>query len=270
MSALPARLRAESGFTLIEVLAAILVLAFIIAASSSLFTHGSDSSVAAQRQAQMISVADQVIETVRQDVKTEGFAALAMSSAPSAGTNKTLSFNTHTHTDPNDFVTASTGCGSSNEGYAIEANYLNTAEGPPSGLTPWSGCTNTSSTVTEPLQILSGGFVTPKQTNVSVGSDTATVYSYVTDTYVGCSTTIGGCPTTTSGSVSSCTWPASTSSTTACTDARRVIVAVVLNNHGRFTLGQTSPVYVSTVFVNPLPSNAPNRSIGITLGVQLG
>jgi hypothetical protein len=49
-----------------------------------------------------------------------------------------------------------------------------------------------------------------------------------------------------------------------------VIVAVVLNNHGRYTLGQASPVYVSTVFVNPLPSNAPNRSVGITLGVQLG
>jgi hypothetical protein len=29
-------------------------------------------------------------------------------------------------------------------------------------------------------------------------------------------------------------------------------------------------VYVSTVFTDPTPSNAPNSSIGITLGVQLG
>jgi type II secretory pathway pseudopilin PulG len=266
----PVSLGGEGGFTLIEVLAGMLMLAFIVAAASALFVHGNDNSVAAQRQAQLINVADQQIEAIRAQVKTEGFAALAMSSAPLAGTNSTLPFDTATHTDPNDLVTASTGCGLSNEGYAIENNDDDTTEGPPSSLTPWSGCTITSASVTEPLEILSGGFVTPKTTGVAVGTDTATVYRYVTDTYVGCSTTVGGCPTTSSGSGSSCSWPTTTAATTACSDARRVIVAVVLSNHGRYTIGQASPVYLSTVFTNPTPSNAPNSSVGITLGLQLG
>jgi prepilin-type N-terminal cleavage/methylation domain-containing protein len=264
------RLADESGFTLIEVLAGMLMLAFVVAAGSVLFTHGNDSSITAQRESQLISVADQQIEAIRESVKTQGFSALAMNAVPAAGTNSTLSFDTATHTDPNDLVSASTGCGPSNAGYAIEANYDDTSEGPASGVTPWSGCTNTTSMVAEPLEVLSGGFVTPETTNVTVGTDTATVYRYVTDAYVGCSTTVGGCPTTTSGSVSSCTWPSSIASTTACSDARRVIVAVVLNNHGRYTIGQASPVYLSTIFTNPVPSNAPNSSVGITLGLQLG
>ncbi len=72
----------------------------------------------------------------------------------------------------------------------------------------------------------------PQQTDVAVGSDTATVDTYVTDSYVGCNSSLGSCPSTTSGSVTGCSWPTSTTSSTTCADARRVVVAVVMDNHG--------------------------------------
>jgi prepilin-type N-terminal cleavage/methylation domain-containing protein len=266
----------EQGFTLVEVLVAALLLTFVVAAGSSLFVSGSDASISAQRQSQLISVADQQIETIRQEVKTQGFDELAMSAAPATGSSVTLSYDSSTHTDPNYFASASTGCGASNEGYAIETNYDSTTEGPASGVEPWSGCTDTSSTVTEPLEILSAGFVTPQQTNISVGTDTATVDTYVTDTYVGCNSALGGCPSTSGGDVSGCSWPTSTSTSTACADARRVIVAVfyddagTFSNNGRSLLGTNAPVYISTVFTNPTPSNSPESAAGVTLGAQLG
>jgi hypothetical protein len=49
-----------------------------------------------------------------------------------------------------------------------------------------------------------------------------------------------------------------------------VIVAVVMNRHGRYNIGPSAPVYVSAVFTNPTPSNEPTNSLGINLGVQLG
>jgi prepilin-type N-terminal cleavage/methylation domain-containing protein len=269
---------AEQGFTLIEVMMAAVMLVVIVSATTVLFIHGNDSSLASERNSQLISVADQQIETIRQEVKTMGFNALAMTSAPvTTGSNTTLAFNSNTYTNPNHFVSSGTGCGAMNQGYAIEANYNDVTAGAAPGVIPWTGCTNTSTApamVAEPLEILTGGFVTPLQSNITVGSDTATVYTYVTDTYVGCTTaagsTAGTCPTTSGNVVSGCTWPATTSTSTTCADARRVIVAVVLNNHGSYVIGQSSPVYVSTIFTSPTPANAPNASIGLTLGLQLG
>jgi hypothetical protein len=54
-----------------------------------------------------------------------------------------------------------------------------------------------------------------------------------------------------------------------------VIVAVVVNNHGyassgRAEVGPNAPVYVSTVFTNPNPSNAPDNPAGVTLGPNIG
>lgn len=265
----------QEGFTIIEVLIAALLLTFVVAAASALFVHGSDESLTAQRQSQLISVADQQIETIRQMVKTDGFAALAMSSLPSSGSGATVSFDANTPLDPNSFVNSSAGCGASNEGYDIEANYDDTSQGPASGVFPWSGCADIASMVAEPLEVLSGGFVTPQQANVAVGSDTATVDTYVTDTYIGCNTSLGSCPTTSTGTVSGCTWPTSTTASTTCADARRVVVAVILNDHsysndGRSDVGPNSPVYVSTVFTNPEPSNSPSNPAGVTLGLQIG
>jgi len=282
-----ARATSEHGFTLIEVLVSILILAFVISAASALFIESNDSSLAVERQSQLISVADQQIEAIREEVKTYGFSALAMNAAPSSlpSTIPNTSPFATVKADPSSFAVARTGCGGSNEEYYIEANYDNTADGlsgqpedpantSVSDLTPWSGC----DTGTEPLEIIpstSLAFVTPQQT-ITVGTDTAVVDTFVTDTYVPCAS--GGtvtCPTLTSGTVqsSSCTFPTTSSaSSTLCTDARRVIVAVVLDDHGEQVLGPSSPVYVSTIFTNPTPTNdAPaNSSLGLTLGAQLG
>jgi type II secretory pathway pseudopilin PulG len=245
--------RGEAGFTLIEVMVAAMVAIIVVSAAAYLFTQGSDSSLAAQRQSQLIAVADQQIENIRQSVKTNpnGFSSLAMSLAPAAGTGSTLPYSSGTHTDPNDFVSSAADCGTSGAGYLIEANYNQTSEGPAPGVTPWAGCTNASSGVAEPLVVQSGGIVAPKQTNIPLNSGTATVYTYVTDTYIGCNSSVGSCSTSTG-------------------DARRVIVAVVADSVGRNNVGPNAPVYIATIFTSPIPSNQVNSSIGLTLGVNIG
>jgi prepilin-type N-terminal cleavage/methylation domain-containing protein len=237
----------QSGFTLIEVIVAAMLAAIVIGAGAALFTTGDVSALAAQRQSELIAVADQQIEAIHEAVKVDGFSALAMQTLPAAGSNSTLSYSSTTHTDPDDFVSSSTGCGTSSAGYMIEANYDDTAQGTAPGVSSWSGCPAGA----EPLVVASGGIVTAKQTGVTVGSDTATVYTYVTDTYVGCSSSLGSCSSATG-------------------DARRVVVAVLLNNSGNHTISQSSPVYVSTIFTNPVPSNQVNSSIGLTVGARLG
>ena len=255
---------------MIEVIVAAFCLALVVGAVATLFVTGNRSSLAGQRQAALIAVADQQIETIRDEVKTKGFDALAMKSAPSAASSATLSSDTNVQLDPDYFAPASTGCGLSNQGYAIETNYDNTSEGAVTGTPTWSGCTNASFSVIEPLEILSGGFVSSSQTNVSVGSETATVDTYVTDTYVGCTSTLGGCPTVSGNTVSGCSFPTTTASSTECADARRVIVAVVPTPSAHQDAAQNSPVYISTVFTNPTPSNAPTSAIGINLGASIG
>jgi type II secretory pathway pseudopilin PulG len=283
-------MRSDRGFTLVEVLVAALMMSLIVGAMAAMFLHGSDASVATQRQSQMISIADQQIENIRGQVKTSGFNKLAMSGQPAAlpGTITNSSYSSTLNADPNAFVKSVTGCGSSNEELLIESNFNNTGEGVPlnpantskSSLLPWVSCTNTGTLtgtgaqIGEPLQILSNGFVTPQQ-SLTVGTDTFVVDTYVTDTYVGCNSSgLGNCPTTSSGSVSCGAWPSTTASTT-CGDARRVIVAVILkqpgySGHARYDFGPTSPVYVSTVFTNPSPSNEPTSSIGFTIGGTIG
>ncbi|HEV3054889.1 MAG TPA: prepilin-type N-terminal cleavage/methylation domain-containing protein [Solirubrobacteraceae bacterium] len=262
--------RHEDGFTMIEVIVAAFCLGLIIVAVATLFVTGNRSSLAGERQAALIAVADQQIEFIRSEVKTKGFDALAMSSAPTTAASSTLSSDANVQLNPDYFAPASSGCGPSNQGYAIETNYDNTTEGAPTGTPTWSGCTNASFSVIEPLEILTGGFVPPGPTTVTVGSETATVDTYVTDSYVGCTSTLGGCPTLSSNSVSGCTFPTATTSSTTCADARRVIVAVVPNASARQGAAQNSPVYISTVFTNPTPSNMPTNSIGLTLGDSIG
>jgi type II secretory pathway pseudopilin PulG len=274
----------ERGYTIVEVVIGALILALVIGAAATVFVSGNDTGLAAQRQGLAISVADQQIETIREEVKASGFNRLALSGAPQslpAGFS-TTNYNPSLPEDPNTFVSSATGCGSSNEQFLVQANYDNTAEGQPHNpnpgyaggpaVTPWANCADTSTQVGEPLEVLSGyGFVTPQQT-VSVGSgETAIVDSYVTDTYVGCNSVgWGGCPTINgSGAVACSSWPTSAGGT-ACGDARRVVVAVLLQNHGRFDIGPGGPLYVSTVFTNPVPSNEPSSAVGFDLGVHVG
>ena len=258
------RLRTDdAGFTLIEAVISTLCVVLILAAGAAFFGAGDTSTLASQRQAQAVNLADQYIEQIRLALKTSttGFAALAMNAAPSAGSSATL-FSTATHTDPNDFVSSAPGCGSSNAGYMIESNWDNTGDGVAPGISAWTGCP----TGAEPLAIASGtGIVTPKQGPITVGSSTAYIYSYVTDTNVGCTTTVlGACNTSNGG--------------TPLGDAKRVIVAVVMNNGATnntgsgavYTHGQNTPVYVSTIFTNPVPSNQSNISVGLNVGATVG
>lgn len=248
------RLRATDGFTLIEVMVGMLLAVIAIGALTELFVAGNDSALSAQRQSQLIAVADQQIEKIREQVKTNpsGFAALAMSTAPAAGTDATLTADSLAHTDPNYFVKTSAGCGPDSSGYQIQTNYDHTDEGTVASVPAFTGCP----TATEPLVIKAGGIVTPL-TSVSVGTDTASVYSYVTATNLGC---LGGSADYVSPTAGPC-----------YADARRLIVAVRLNSSGgRADIGQITPTYVSTVFTNPVPSNQPNASVGLTLGLNIG
>lgn len=275
-------LREERGITMVEVLVAAFIVTMIVIAGTSVFANGEDVSGGTQRESALISVADQQMETIRDEVKTHGFAELAMQSAPVSlpGSIPNRSPFSTLKEDPSAFATAKTGCGGSNEELSIEANYDNTAEGiaanpqhPTSnGFDGWSGC----DAGTEPLLILGSttGFVVAQQ-QVSVGSDTAVVDTFVTDTYAGCAnnTSTSTCPTVTNGQVqtSGCSFPTTASpNSTVCSDARRVVVAVVLDDHGRLDLGPYGPVYESAVFSDPSPSNQPSSSIGFTLGVHIG
>lgn len=241
----------EHGFTLIEVLVGVILLALVVAAAGALFISGSDSSLGAQRESQLLSVADQQMENVRQTVKKNGFAALGLSSLPAAASSATVKFSSATPLDPNSFVIS---CGSTSA-YKIEANYDNSGEGLVSTLPVESPCTTAG---VEPL--VTGGTLSPTPPSVTVGSMTVTVYEYVTQTSVGCNSSLGS---------GGCT-----------NDARRVVVVAVDSQAqarcssaatlNRCSLGATAPVYLSTIFTNPTPSNAPNSSIGLTLGVQLG
>ena len=247
----------EEGFTIVEVLVAVLCLALIVGSVSALFVSGNNQSLASQRQAALLSVAEQQIEQIRQAVKTSGFGALALSAVPTVnnGTvNATLPYGAGSvYTDPNHWLQSNGPCGSSGLEYAIEANYDTASQGTDMGNEPpFSGC----DTGYEPVIVQPGGgsqptgIVAPSQT-VAVGTGQAPVDRYVTQTNVGCNATLG------SGNCSG--------------DARRVIVAVQFNGPaGRYNVGPNAPVYVASIFTNPTPSNAPNNSIGITLGLQIG
>jgi type II secretory pathway pseudopilin PulG len=242
--------------TLIEVVAAALLLALIVGAVALQFVGGSNNSLASQRQSALLQVADQQIEKIRQAVKTNqyGFAALTMQQAPVGTTGNTLPSQPAVHTNPNDFVDS---CG----GYQIQKNYNNTSEGLET-VPQWTGCP----AGVEPFSVWSAASGIPQSASligppgsVPVGSGTANVYAYVTNTNLGCADLSG------SGGTANCTG-----------DARRVVVAVCYASsngtcQGRpYDASPTTPVFVTTMFANPVPSNQPNGRSGVFLGVQLG
>lgn len=242
----------QAGDTLIEVLVAAVFGIVIIAALTASVVSGSDSSLGAQRESTLVEVADQQMENIHQLVKVNGFSALAMSSLPPAASSATVKFSGSTPLDPNSFVTS---CGSASA-YEIEQNYDNTSEGLVSSLPTESPCTTAGF---EPL--ITGGSSSLGPASVTVGSMTISLDYYVTATSVGCNTSLG---------TGSCT-----------NDARRVIVAAVdsqaasncssaVTATNRCAIGADAPVYLSTIFTNPIPSNWPKSYIGITLGTQLG
>jgi prepilin-type N-terminal cleavage/methylation domain-containing protein len=234
--------RDARGFTLIEVLVAMLVTLVVIGAMSTTFIQNNDSALAGQRQAQLYSVAQQQIEKIRTIVSRYGFSALALTAKPTAPTDAVLPTNP---TDPNDFIR---NWSSSSPSYLIEINYNDSTQGQISSVASNNG---------EPLEIsATTGQVTPSAT-ATVGSGTATVYTYVTQATVPCLTRA----TALTGVANTC----------AADDARRVVVAVKLANPTTSqSIGPNAPVYVSTVFSNPIPSNQPSSAIGLHLGLNIG
>jgi hypothetical protein len=234
-----------------EVVVSALCLALIVSAVASLLVNGGDTALQSQRQTALLEFADQQIEQIRQSVKNNpaGFAALATSAAPSATATNV--------DDPNHFWAADGGCkptGSptSYGEYYIVNDYLNPttplSAGSATGTEPaFSGCDSGA----EPLVVTAGAIVPVSAGPYSVGGDAVMVDSYVTQTNVGCNTNIGG--------------------GTCGTDARRVTVAVVpTGTVGGGSTQIAAPIYTSTIFTNPQPTNAPNGTIGLTLGVSIG
>jgi competence protein ComGC len=232
-------LRAEDGFTLVEVVIAAAIGIVIVLAIANTLDKSILNSLGHQRQAATVTIAQREVEKVRQIVKQYGFDSLAMSGATGAPTAGALAASP---TDPDDFVT---GYGGASPAFKIMEDYHNTAVGVTTG-TPSAG---------EPL--IRGGFgsyttitghVDPSTTGVTSGGVTATVYRYVTRRTEACLT------------ASACDG-----------DSRRVTIAVVPTNNPTTELQVTRPFYFSTVFNNPIPKDADGQlGSGLRIGVNIG
>jgi prepilin-type N-terminal cleavage/methylation domain-containing protein len=242
------RLRDTGGFTLVEVLTAMVILVVALGGITYFFASNNDSSLASQREVTQLSVIQQQLENVHQLVKQYGFSALALSGNPAQPTDSSLPVNP---TDPNDFIT---GWGTASEAFRVESDYNKTTVGVITG-SPSSG-----ETLLDPINGSTGGQVTPVlYTDLSTGTTytnlsslpTADPYAIV-NTYVTDDSTVG-CNT-------------ANSNTCAATDARRVIVAVTLHQlGGRNDLGPNKPAYASTVFTNPSVSYQTAQASGLTI-----
>jgi prepilin-type N-terminal cleavage/methylation domain-containing protein len=283
-------IRAESGFTLIEVMVAALILVIGAVALATVLINGQNESASTVQESQLINVADQQIEQVRAGVAESGFDALGLrfSAGFPAVSNAAVK---RTFRDPDKFVPPGSTC------FEIASDYDNvsvTGSSPyataPTGFTPWGAC-GPLDVDAEPLQLLStSGTLTPlisvsstvgacptgstalvtPCTVTLTGGPTVTVYTFVTDTYE-CTTTSGttatSCPPLSGGAVpTTCTLSSSTAGSTPCSDARRVTVAIVPNvNHA---LSRVTPIYLSSIFTNPTPSSSGSGTLGLGVHVS--
>jgi type II secretory pathway pseudopilin PulG len=256
----PAHLGGTDGFTLVEVLVSMMMVVIVFSALAVLFATANDSSLASQRQESRLLIVQQQIEKVRTVVLQYGFAALALSTNPSAPSDSPLPANP---TDPNDFIT---GSGTTSEAFLVESNYNGTSAGVIAG-TPATG-----EPLMAPVTGVSGGQISPVQcTDVSTGTtypDPLTGGTYpacsgvvpsgdpyaMVSTYVTQAST-AGCNTLLTGSCAG--------------DVRRVIVAVVFHNTAyggtRKNLGPNTPTYSTTVFSNPVASNQTAQASGLRI-----
>lgn len=149
--------RGDGGFTLIEVMFAMVVSTLTVAATVSLLTKGSGTSLSNVRQVAMTQRLQAELENVRSIIPQYGFSAVALSSAPTGSGSTTA--------DPRFWLR------SSNAKLVIAKNYYDASSAVATG-TPSSG---------ENLITSAAGQIAPVTTNVSLGSgQTATIYRFVT------------------------------------------------------------------------------------------
>jgi type II secretory pathway pseudopilin PulG len=245
------RVSGSSGFTMIELVWTIFVITLVIGALALMFAKSNDSAFSSQRDIAHLSVLDQRIEKIRQLIKQYGFSALALTSTPSGPTDSPLPSNP---TNPDDFVGGS-GCA---ETFKVMSNYNSSTESFPTGQTvadsPESmlvnGCTVAGNQISggqlAPLQYvdLSTGSAYASSSSVPAGDPYDTIYTFVTQTsMVGCNTSLSG----------SCTG-----------DVRRVILAA-LPTRVATDIGPAYPIYISTIFANPVASNQAANASGLRI-----
>lgn len=241
----------ETGNSVLEVIIAMFLALAVIAALAGAYVRNSDTSLAGQRQSDLLSIAERQIESVRQIVTQNGtFNAVALNAYPSAGMDPALPVNP---SDPNDFVLNP---GTPSASLLIESNYNHTTDGQisnvPAGGEPLlvNGANGVSGGQLPPLQYFD--LVTSRLTASPPPADAfASVYTYVTQA-----------SGVTAGVASSCP---------ACAgDLRRVVVAVKLQSSpGHAAFGANAPLYTSTLVSNPIPSNQASGAVGLRLGLNI-
>lgn len=148
--------RSDDGFTMVEIVFAMLVSMLTVVATVALLSKGSGTTLSNIRQVTMTQALRSEIEKVRTIVPQSGFSAVALSSLPT-GTGSTVA-------DPRFWLR------NSGTKLVIAQNYLD----------PSSAVAAGSASGGE--KIVTGGQVAPVSTNVSLGSgQTATIYRFITD-----------------------------------------------------------------------------------------
>lgn len=267
------RLRDEGGFSMIELVVAMFLIAIVMGALALLFVNSNDSSYANQRELTEMSVLQQQVEQVRETVAQYGFGALALTGAPSSATDSTLPGDP---TNPDDFVSGS-GCG---ESFTVQSNYNATTESFPTGQSVAdnpeplliNGCTVSGTAISggelAPVQYvdMSTGSVYSSLSSIPVTDLSATLYTFVTQTTtVGCNGS--GCtgdgrrvilalvPNAAAADIGAYYPANSSSASTTSTTAQCGTVAP----SARAVLA-CSTAYSTTLFSNPVASNYSNSA----------
>lgn len=227
----PRQVRAEDGFTLLDVIFAAMVSIVIVLAVSATLGHSVFYSQGHQRQAAVLTIAQREIESVHQVVAQYGFTAVAMSGQPGSPTPGLLASNPD---NPDDFVTGS----GASKSYMVETDFHDTSQG---------------TQATEPLVVNTTlGRIAPISSNVTSGAFSATVHRYVTVRSAGCTaagTTANDCLRVIIAVV-----PNVTST-----------VAEGTNHQS------AKPVYVMTQIDSPVPTDEPGQTgAGLRVGVNIG
>ncbi len=227
--------RRAEGFTLIEVIVAMLISLLAAGAVLAMITTGQHSSLAGQRQTDLLSVAQQQIEQIRQTFHQYGFDAVSVNGASSSylpAPDASIPANPR---NPDDFIQ---GYGTAGASFQVKANYHDA----------------TSATLaTEPLLFdTSKGQIVPYSAGVSAGgADTATVWRFISQRTESCNSTLpvsGSC----------------------LNDSRRIVVAVRIDNpSGNASTAPSTPIYLSAVIDRPQPSNTPTAGNGLRIGVHI-